>query len=153
MEQKYTLDTYARQFKLTRASALNKLSKLRKKSMATVSGGGYQKRIYTVSDKKIVKTNGFYDLVNKYSPEKLVPKFEHVIHGKKYTVEEAIIEGIKIGDVRTLQATKYLFRNVKNWTRLFKLAKNKRVVEKVKKLYLETHKEMKTRRIPKRYLP
>ena len=151
MNQKYTLETYVKQFNLSRASALNKLSKLKKQGRATVSGGGYQKRIYTVSDKKIVKTNGFYDLVNKYSPEKLVPKFEHVIHGR-YTIEEAIIDGIEIGDIRTLEATKHLFRNVNNWKRLFDLAKRNRMVKKVRNLYQETYREMKTKKMPKRYL-
>src|SRR3989338_5238534 len=151
MRQKYTIDTYTQRYHISRASALNKLSRLKKQGFVTVSGGGYQKRIYTVSNTKIVKTNGFYDLVNRYSPEKLVPKFEHVIHGR-YSVEEAIIDGIKIGDIRTLEATKHLFRNVKNWKRLFDLAKKNKMVEKVRGLYQETYREMKTRKMPKRYL-
>ena len=59
MRQKYTIDTYTQQYHISRASALNKLSKLKKQGFATVSGGGYQKRIYTVNNTKIVKKKRF----------------------------------------------------------------------------------------------
>ena len=151
MQGKYTLETFAKEKNLSKQSALNLLSKLKKQGYVTVSGGGRQKRIYTITEVIQSPTNGFYDLVNKYSPEKLLPKFKHHVFGK-YTVERAIIDGIKIGDVRTLNATKHLFRHINNWTNLFQLAKKKKVETKLKKLYEEAKKEMKVKSIPKRYI-
>ncbi|MGM5484343.1 MAG: hypothetical protein ACQEP1_00520 [Nanobdellota archaeon] len=149
-EGKYTVETFAEENGLSRQAALNKLSRLRKEGHVKTSGGGSQKRIYTISKRKLKRTNGFYDIINRYSPIKLVPKFEHEVKGR-YTIEHAIIDGISIGDSRTLEATKHLFRHVKNWKRLFDLAKKHNKVKKVKELYWKARKTTKCRRIPARY--
>ncbi len=151
MEGKYTLELFAEERGLTRNSALNLLSKLKKQGYVKVSGGGRQKRIYTIYNTPQEEANGFYTIVNKYSPEKLIPRFKHVVKGK-YTIEDAIIDGIKIGDVRTLNATKHLFRHIKNWKRLFDLAKRHQVLTKLYQLYDSAKKELKVKRMPKRYL-
>ncbi|MFP4524510.1 MAG: hypothetical protein ACLFO2_04350 [Candidatus Woesearchaeota archaeon] len=149
-EGKYTVESFARQQGLRRQSAINLLSKLRKQGLVTTSGGGSQKRIYTITNKPQEVTNGFYTLVNAYSPEKLVPKFKHRVVGK-YDAERAIIDGILIGDARTLEATAYLFKRVKNWKRLFDLAKEKGVVEDVHRLYERARQTVKCKAMPKRY--
>lgn len=147
---KYTVETFAREQGIQKQSAINLLSKLKKKGFVSTTGGGKQKRIYSISNKPEEKTNGFYDIVNKYSPEKLIPKFKHIVIGK-YTIEHAIIDGIKIGDKRTLNATKYLFNHIKNWKRLFDLAKNKKCVKQVNIMYKEAKKTIKCKTMPKRY--
>ena len=149
-EGKFTVETFAKKHNLSRSSALNKLSLLKSQGYVLTSGGGRQKRMYTVSKKFLSPANGFYSVVNKYSPEKLVPKFVHRVHGF-YSIERAIIDGILIGDVRTLEATKYLFNHVKNWKRLFDLAKQHGLSDKVYSLYLSARKSIKCKRIPKRY--
>lgn len=149
-EGKYTVETFAKERGLTRQSAINLLSKLKGKGFVHVSGGGKQKRIYTITKTPQQQSNGFYDIINKYSPEKLVPKFIHRVVGR-YTIEHAIIDGIKIGDVRTLHATMHLFRHVTSWKRLFGLAKKHHVVKKVHRLYTEARKTTKCKTMPKRY--
>ena len=67
-EGKYTIERFAEENSLTRQSAINLLSKLKKQELVTISGGGKQKRIYTIHHLPKKKTNGFYDVVNKYSP-------------------------------------------------------------------------------------
>ncbi len=148
---KYTVETFARQRNLARQSAINLLSSLKKKGFVKVSGGGRQKRIYAISLVSKKPTNGFYDIVNKYSPEKLVPKFEHYTYGN-YGVEDAIIEGIMIGDARTKQATKHLFRHVKNWKRLFELAGKKKLEKELVSMYKEARKTTRTKKMPERYI-
>jgi hypothetical protein len=147
---KYTVETFAKQAGITKQSALNKLSKLKREGYVTVSGGGAQKRIYTLHKTRQEEQNGFYTLINKYAPEKLVPKFKHAVVGK-YSVEHAIIDGLKIGDVRTLQATQHLFRHVTNWKRLFDLAKKQGVANDVLELYKKARQNTKVKRMPKRY--
>ena len=150
-EGKYTIELFAKDRKLSRQSALNLLTKLKKQGYVKVSGGGRQKRIYTVSKLPKKQPNGFYSIVNKYSPLKLQPKFEHYVIGK-YTIENAIIDGIKINDSRTLKATMYLFNHITNWKRLFDLAKKEHLTKKVIEVYKKTKKTIKCRRMPKRYL-
>ncbi len=149
-EGKFTVELFAKKKGIKRQSAINLLSKLKKEGFVTTSGGGKQKRIYNITNKPQKKTNGFYETANKYSPEKLVPKFKHQIIGK-YTIEHAIIDGIKIGDVRTLDATKYLFNQIKNWKRLFEIAKEEDCTEEIYKLYNKARQTIKCRTIPKRY--
>ena len=149
-EGKYTVELFAQDRDISRQSALNLLSRLKKLGHVNVSGGGRQKRIYTISRTPIPKTNGFYDLVNKYSPEKLHPAFVHVVHGR-YTIEHAIIDGIKIGDARTLEATKHLFNQVKNWKRLMDIAKKANLLKEVHTLWEDARETMRCRNMPKRY--
>lgn len=149
-EGKYTVETFAKERQIQRQSAINLLSKLKAKGLVTVSGGGKQKRIYTLTNKPQEKTNGFYETVNKYSPEKLIPKFKHKVIGK-YTIEHAIIGGIQIGDTRTLEATIYLFAHIKNWKRLFDFAKEKGLVKEVYELYKKAKKTIRCKTMPKRY--
>ena len=148
--EKHTIETYAQKYNLSKQAALNKLTKLKQQGYVTVSGGGPQKRIYSLYKKPQEKTNGFYNLINKYSPEKLTPQFEHYVKGK-YSIEHAIIDAIQIGDVRTLEAAQHLFRHVTNWKRLFTLAKKKNCEKQVKELYVKARQNTKVKKIPQRY--
>ena len=148
---KYTLETFAKENNLSKQSAINKLSKLKQLGYAEVSGGGKQKRIYTIYKVIKKKTNGFYDMVNRFSPEKLQPNFEHFVHGK-YRVENAIIDGLHIGDVRTLEATMHLFNHITNWKLLFGMARKDKLQKEVLKLYQKARETTKCRKMPKRYM-
>lgn len=150
-EGKYTAETFAKYRNISRQSAINLLSRLKKSDFVKVSGGGKQKRIYTISRFPEKKTNGFYDIVNKYSPEKLLPKFKHYVTGN-YTIEHALIDGLKIGDIRTKEATIHLFRHVKNWKLLFSMARKNSLEKELLELYRKARATIKCRRIPRRYL-
>jgi hypothetical protein len=150
-EGKYTVERYSEEAHLARQSAINRLSKLKKLGLVEVSGGGKQKRIYTLHKLPKTRTNGFYDVVNRYSPEKLQPAFEHYTNGK-YAVENAIIDGLKIGDARTQEATMYLFSHVRNWKELFFLARKSGLEKQLLELYKKAREKTKCRRIPRRYL-
>jgi len=149
-EEKFTAETFARKRHIERQSAINALSRLKKQGYVEVSGGGRQKRIYTLSTVLKRPTNGFYDIANRYSTEKLFPLFQHRVIGR-YTIEHAIIDGIRIGDARTLEATMHLFRHVTNWKRLMDLAKKRRCVSEVHTLYKKARDKIKLRRMPERY--
>lgn len=150
LEGKYTLETLAREKGITKQSAINLISKLKKQGLVKTTGGGKQKRIYTITKTPQKKTNGFFDTVNKYSSEKLVHKFKHYTYGN-YTVEKAIIDGIKFKDTRTNNATMNLFRHIKNWKKLFELAKKNNLKKEVLKLYKEARKTTRCKKMPKRY--
>jgi hypothetical protein len=153
-EGKYTVETFAKKQVLSRQSSLNLLSKLKKQGFVQVSGGGAQRRIYTVSKTLKKEQNGFFVVLNKFSPEKIAPSFEHYVYGK-YGPEQAIIDGIlflkKQKDIRVRHAMFYLFNHVKNWKLLFDLAKKEEIVDEVHKLYEEARQKTKCRTMPKRY--
>lgn len=148
MLEKHTIETFAKKYNLTRQSALNKLSKLKKENFALVSGG--KKRIYTISNLKQKPTNGFYDVINKYSPEKLVPKYKHYVYGN-YSIQKAIIDGLKTNDIRTKNATMHLFRHITDWKNLFKLAKQENLTKELYDLYKLARQKVKCKTMPKRY--
>lgn len=148
---KYTLELFAKKHNLARNSALNKLSKLKKEGYVKVSGGGQQKRIYDVNIIKQREPNGFFKILNKYSPEQINPCFEHYVFGR-YSVENAIIDGLLLfDDVRTRKAMYYLFNHVQNWKKLFDLAKKHGLEKEVYKIYNEARKNVRVRKIPKKY--
>lgn len=154
-EGKYTVETFAKKRNLTRQSAINLLSKLKSKGLVQARGGGKQKRIYTLSKVPKKETNGFFTLINKYSPEKIRPSFEHYVHGK-YDAEKAIIDGILFQrnqkDIRTREAMLHLFLHIKDWKKLFFLARKERLVSEVHSLYNEARKKTRCKKMPKRYL-
>jgi hypothetical protein len=148
---KYTVESFADKNDLTRASAINKLSKLKKEGYIQVSGGGKQKRIYKISNKKLRQPNGFFNVLNTYSPEKITPNFKHYIFGN-YSVEKAIIDGLYLTkDIRIKNAMYSLFNHIKNWKKLFDLAKKHNLTKEVLKLYYEARQKVKVRKIPERY--
>lgn len=151
MKGKYTLEIFAKESKIKETSAINKLSKLKKQGLVQVSGGGRQKRIYTISEFPKKQSNGFYAIVNKYSPEKLVPAFEHQVFGR-YTVENALIDGLKMEGARIRDAIIHLFRHVNDWKKLFKLARKSGKEENLIKLYKYARTKTKCKRMPEGYL-
>jgi hypothetical protein len=153
-EGKFTVETFAKQQGLSRQSSINLLSKLKKQGLVQTSGGGRQKRIYTISKTPRKEPNGLFTVLNKYSPEKINPAFEHHIHGK-YGPEHALVDGISIikgkKDVRLREAMLHLFRHVKDWKLLFDMAKKEDVVAELQELYSEARQKTRTRTMPKRY--
>ena len=100
IEGKHTIETFMKQTALTKESALNLLSLLRKKGYVRTEGGGKQKRLYTISPKRIQEGMGLFTLLNKYAKIKVVPSFVHIAHGK-YTEENALIDAIETKDLHT----------------------------------------------------
>ena len=147
---KYTVATAARTLGTTSSAAIMRLHRLRQRGLVETSGGGRIPRIYTITTTPVRPTNGFYDLVNRYAPEKIVPGFAHYVHGR-YTTEQAIIDGLRLGDARTLDATKHLFRHVTDWKRLFALAQAYGLETQLHALYGKARQETRVRRMPARY--
>ena len=150
MTELHTIDTFAEKNNITRKSAINKIVQLKKKNLVKVSGGGKQKRLYKIFDKPEDETMGFYDVVNKYSPEKLHPAFRHIVTGR-YTIERAIIEGLLMNEYRTKEAIKYLFWHVTDWKLLIQLAKKFSLDKELQNIYKDARKITRVRKMPKRY--
>jgi len=146
IEGKQTLDTISRKLNLTRNSAANLVSKLRKEGYLKSSGGGKQPRIYTISLKKTTEFNdGMFDILSKKTPVKIHPPFIHKTDGI-YRVEDAIVDLIRLDDIRILIGVVYLFNHVRDWTYLRKKARG--IEGKVGALYDFARTIKKTRKMP-----
>jgi hypothetical protein len=133
---------------MTRASALNLLSRLKKEGYVRLSGGGRQKRIYTISSKKTVAgENNLFDIINFYSKIKIVPLFKHEAYGD-YGVENALVDAVLTKNFRVLQASLFLFNHIKNWKKLHSIARRKNVEQEIGALYDCARAFIRTRKMP-----
>jgi len=122
--------------------------------------GGYVKtrylpsnqRVYDIDPINAVGGESYLDVLNRHAPNKLMDFGEPRIHGKKLNVEETLIYAISQGKVRYIIACLALFRKIRDWNMLYRLAKEKGVVREVAALYEVARLVVsKVRRMPKRF--
>lgn len=148
----HTVKTIQKMLKIKRSTAIKYLSILKKAGYLKKRGGGKQPRIYTIGISLIdsVGNPGLYDIINKNSPIKIVSTYEHRIFGRNLSIEEAIVRSIETKEFRTILAMLALFNKVKNWKKLAKFAKAKKLGRKVGALYDVARETIKVRRMDQR---
>lgn len=135
LEGLQTAETTAKALGIGRQSTINLLSRLKKEGYVTTSGGGRQPRFYKVTMRKQrPRDNGMFDLINKYSPMKLSPWYDHQVHGR-YGPEEALVDALQTQSFRAILASMRLFNHITDWPRLYRLAVEKGVWQKVGAVY------------------
>ncbi|MFH1510543.1 MAG: hypothetical protein ABIF10_02540 [Candidatus Woesearchaeota archaeon] len=146
-----TADTVAEKLDMTRQSAINLVSKLKKEGYATTSGGP-RVHIYRITlTKQLPRSPGMFDIINRYSPHmKLNPWYDHQVHGK-YGPEEALIDAIQTKSFRAILASLRLYQHITDWKLIYKLAKEKDSWQQVGALYDLAKMHFRVRRIPKKY--
>jgi hypothetical protein len=152
LEGLQTVETVMKKAHLTRQSAINLLSKLKKQQHVTVSGKGKTKRLYKITIRKqLPRDPGMFDILNKHNPNfQINPWYDHQVHGK-YGVEEAIIDAIQTKMFRPILATLRLFNHVKDWPSLYQQAKKEDCWQQVGALYDVARMFFKTRKMPDKY--
>lgn len=152
LEGLHTVETVMAQLNLTRQSAINLLSKLKRQQHVTVSGKGKTKRLYRITIRKqLPREPGMFDILNKYNPNfQINPWYDHQVHGK-YGAEEAIIDAIQTKQFRPILATLRLFNHVKDWPSLYQQARNEDCWQQVGALYDVARLFFKVRAMPERY--
>lgn len=151
LEGLHTVETVAEALNIKRQSALNLLSRLKKEGYVTVSGGGKQKRLYkitTIIQRK--RSPGMFDVLNKYSPMKLMPWFDHQVHGL-YGPEEALIDALETKNFRAILASLRLFNHITDWPKLYRLAKQAGSWQKIGALYDVAKKFFRVKKMPQKY--
>jgi len=147
LEGRQTVDTISSLTKLKKTSSLNLISRLKKSHYLVKTGGGKQKRIYIISQRKIFPEIGMFDMLNKYTKEKIVPPFKHIAHSN-YKVEDAIADLISLKNTRINIGVLSLFNHVKDWNYLYNLSKQKNIARNVGLFYDIARTRMKTRKMP-----
>jgi len=135
LEGLHTVETVAEQLHIKKQSALNLLTRLKKQGHVTVKGGGRKIRLYTITIRKQrPRVAGMFDIINRYSPMKLAPWYDHQVHSP-YGPEEALIDALETKSFRVILASMRLFQHIKDWSKLYRLAKQKDCWQKVGALY------------------
>ena len=149
LEGLQTLDSIINKLNISRRTAINYVSLLRKKGFLKNYAGGRKKRIYLIKSikKKEIGYPDIYEIINKYSRIGLITRTNYRRHDKKLIIEEVIIEAIKTKEYRTILASLDLFRKIKDWSFLGKLAVNEGIGRKVGALYDVARTILKTKRI------
>lgn len=147
----HTVETVAEALGIKKQSALNLLTKLKKEGYATVQGAGRIKRLYKISPlKQRPRYPGMFDIINKYSPMKIQPWYDHQVHGQ-YGPEEALIDALQTRSFRLILASLRLFNHITDWPKLYRLAKEKDCWQKVGALYAVARLFFRVRKMPALY--
>ena len=153
IEGLHTVETLQKELNLTKQSTINLISKLRKEEHITLfAGGGKKKRIYRITARKQRKRQeGMFDIINKYSPNmKIREWYDHQVHGV-YGPEEALIDALQTQSFRLILASMRLFNHIKDWKKIYKLAKENNCWQKVGALYDVSRLFFKVKKMPERY--
>lgn len=137
---------------IDRAKAIYIVYKLRKKGFVETKYQSDKTRVYHISPQNALGGTSYIDILNEYSPLKLLATEVHKIYGREPSIEETLIYAINNRSVRYIIASLALFRKVKNWSELYKRAKEKNLVREVAALYDVSRLIIpKVRRMPQRF--
>lgn len=151
LEGLQTVETVMKELGIKRQSAINLASRLKKLGYLSLWLGG-KKKIYKITTRKQrPRDKGMFDIINKYSPMKLQPWYDHQVHGK-YEVEDALIDAIETKSFRVILASLMLFNHIKDWPKLYNLAKKKDCWQKAGALYDVAKLFFRVKRMPEKYL-
>ncbi len=146
-----TVDTVMEILKIKKRTAINYISKLKKLGYVNYYSAGQNKRIYKISPiKPHFNKEGLYEFINKYSKIKVREPYKYIIHNKKLTPELAIIEALKSQNFKLILASLNLFRHIKNWKLLNKIAREHKFQRQIGALYNIAKLFIRVRKIDKR---
>ncbi len=131
----HTIESVKRTLNVDLVKAIYYIHRLRKMGYVKTRYTPEKKRVYYISFDNKLGGKSYIDVINEYAPLKLVQSDVYKIYGREITVEEAIIYAIKQKRVRFIIACLSLFKKIKNWSALYKLAKNEDCVREVAALY------------------
>ncbi len=120
---------------VNRTRAIYIVYKLRKEGFVETKYNSDKTRVYHISPQNALGGTSYVEIINKYSPLKLMVSDVHQIYGREPSIEETLIYTINRRTVRHIIASLALFRKVKNWSDLYERAKNENLVREVVALY------------------
>lgn len=146
-----TIEMIMEEVGLTKQSALNLVSKLKKEQHLTYFSKKRPPLYYITVRKQRPRKPGMFDIINKHSPHfQINPWFDHQVHGP-YGPEEALIDAIQTKNIRVILASTRLFNHITDWHKLFTLSKKYNSWQKIGALYDVARLFFRVRRIPSRY--
>ena len=149
-----TIETLQEQLKVNRARAIYLVHKLRKQGFVTTKRRSDSKRVYNISPRYAIGGVSYLDIINKYAPlgARMMAFNEYKFHGKELGIEETLIYAIQQDEPRYIIASLALFREIKDWSLLYHLAKKNGLLREIGALYDIARTILrKLRKMPKRF--
>ena len=152
----YNLEDFADRLKVDKPKAIYVIHRLRKLGFVKTIYGSKNKRLYNISLRNKQKGVSYTDKINEATSNpgiQIMSSNPYYVYGRVISYEEALIYAIKQKDIRYIIASLALFRKIKDWSLLYKLAKKENLTKEVVALYEISRKVIKkVRRMPKRFL-
>ncbi|MBU0930352.1 MAG: hypothetical protein KJ623_04760 [Nanoarchaeota archaeon] len=130
-----TIESIKSALKINKRKAIYLIHSLRKKGYITTKQGPNHIRIYNISIENALGGVSYIDIINKYSPVKLSSSEVYKIYGREVSIEETIIFALKTRKLRYIIASLALFRRIKDWNEIYRLAKKNNLIREVGALY------------------
>jgi predicted transcriptional regulator len=138
---------------INRAKAIYLVHKLRKRGYVITKQGSDNVRVYYIATENALGGTSYIDIINRYSPIKLTSAEVYKIYGREISIEETIIYAVKTKKFRYILSALALFRKIKNWPELYRLAKKNNLVREIGVLYNLVEIILpKVKKMPKLYL-
>ena len=99
------LEDIQNKLNIKRSTAIKYIHLLRKRGLVKTEYIRNKKRLYRIIKikKPVVGNESFYYLINRYSPMKIVIRYDYRIFGRKATIEEAIVKSIEEKNLKIMK--------------------------------------------------
>ena len=130
-----TIKSIESRLKIDKSKAIYLVHRLRKKGYVVTRQDSDNSRIYFISQENLLGGQSYIDILNKYSPIKITSSEVYKIYGRNISIEETIVYAIKTHKFRYILSSLVLFRKIKSWGELYRLAKKNNLVREIGALY------------------
>ncbi len=130
-----TIESIKNELNVDRARAIYLVYRLRKEGYVITKQDSNNSRIYFISKQNKLGGTSYIDIVNENSPIKLSSSEIYQIYGRKVSIEETIVYALKTHRFRYILASLGLYKKIKNWRELYRLAKKNNLVREIGALY------------------
>ncbi|HDP73460.1 MAG TPA: hypothetical protein ENN46_00680 [Candidatus Woesearchaeota archaeon] len=148
----HTIESIKDALKTNREKAIYYVHRLRKKGYVKTKRQPDNTRVYYISPENRLGGKSYYELINESSPLKVADPGTYRVYGKELKPEDALIYAISSKSLRLILASLALFRKVKDWGRLYSLARENNTTRQVAALYDLARTCTKVKKAPKRFL-
>ncbi len=130
-----TVKSVMSRLNIDKSKAIYLIYRLRKEGYVVTKQASDKSRIYSISRENIMGGQSYTDILNKYSPIKITSSEVYKIYGREISIEETIIYAIKTHKFRYILSSLALFRKIKDWVEMYRLAKKNNLVREFGALY------------------
>lgn len=130
-----TIESIKNELDVDRAKAIYLIYRLRKKGYVITKQDSNNSRIYFISRQNRLGGTSYIDVINENSPIKLSSSEIYKIYGRKVSIEETIVYALKTHRFRYILSSLGLYKKIKNWKELYRLAKKNDLIKEIGALY------------------
>ncbi len=146
-----TIESVMDILKADKRMAIYYIHRLRRDGYVKTRRQSNNRRVYNISLNNKLGGKSYYEIINQYSPLKISTSLIHKIYGKEPSLEETLIYAIKTKSLRTILASLALFKKIKDWVKLYDLAKENHIKRQVGALYDLARQIIKVRRMTNKF--